>query len=193
MKALICYNVSRYYVEDQDTSHFLNFAKHLLDTACPETCGALALFFAGYDEDSRSLYEIPEIRSWVQAVDTAWPYIGYFGSTLPGAETLQLFGYSNIDIICYRDETTKQVGVAFDIPTFLQGSGTDRPGWLMKRMLLMNHMAENAFGNSVLDEHGNDTPAMKQREAFIYRRTYEMFDAFNLAKHSGLTPPAPTP
>lgn len=41
-------------------------------------CGRISLVFDGYDTDPRELFEIPEVRRYIQQLDALWPYWFYF-------------------------------------------------------------------------------------------------------------------
>nr|WP_236783317.1 chlororespiratory reduction 6 domain-containing protein [Aliivibrio fischeri] len=58
----------------------------------------LSLWFAGYDDDPRELYEIPEIRRWFRvSVERGIPWF-YFLSNLEESMTLKIFLYSYCNI-----------------------------------------------------------------------------------------------
>lgn len=40
--------------------------------------GCLSLTFSGYDDDTRPLHAIPEVRAWFQKLHDAWPYWSFF-------------------------------------------------------------------------------------------------------------------
>lgn len=42
--------------------------------------GAVSLSFSGYDDDTRPLHAIPEVRAWFQKLHAAWPYWSFFAS-----------------------------------------------------------------------------------------------------------------
>jgi hypothetical protein len=173
MSELLCYLISRESVESQNTAPFLEFARPLSRNPRPDQCGNLAIFIDGYNDDHRNLYEIPEVRTFIQTIDAAWPYIGYFGTTLDGADTLQLFGFCNTDIQAWTNLSYPKSGVLFNIPVFMKE-------WIIPRMCIMNHLAEDAYGEEVFDEEGNETHLYAQRETLIYERTFEVFKAFQL-------------
>ncbi len=53
--------------------------------------GRVSLFFEGYDDDPRDVYDIPEIRRYAKALDEAFPYWFYFVILdQPGGSTLQV-------------------------------------------------------------------------------------------------------
>ena len=58
--------------------------------------GAVTLVFNGYDDDSRELESIPEVREWFAKLFKAWPYWSFFASridqTVPLVLTLLLPG-----------------------------------------------------------------------------------------------------
>jgi hypothetical protein len=50
--------------------------------------GRITLFFAGYDDDPRDVYDIPEIRRYAKALDDQFPYWFYFAD--PHCSTLKV-------------------------------------------------------------------------------------------------------
>lgn len=41
-------------------------------------CGRISLVIDGYNTDSRELFEIPEVRRYIQQLDAMWPYWFFF-------------------------------------------------------------------------------------------------------------------
>jgi hypothetical protein len=41
-------------------------------------CGRISLIIDGYDTDPRELFEIPEVRRYIQQMDALWPYWFFF-------------------------------------------------------------------------------------------------------------------
>ena len=41
-------------------------------------CGRMSLIADGYDDDPRELFEIPEVRRYLKALDARWPYWFFF-------------------------------------------------------------------------------------------------------------------
>jgi hypothetical protein len=70
---------SRAEVEAGDVAHALASLRKLLE---PESAkrlkGRLIFGIRGYDEDPRELYEIPDVRAWVNALEREFPYWFYF-------------------------------------------------------------------------------------------------------------------
>ena len=81
--------------------------------------GKIAISFSGYDDDPRELYEIPEVRKYVSALDTAFPYLFYFCflsyptirvftmctckvKKVPGGETLDQNDFQNFLVYHFR-------------------------------------------------------------------------------------------
>src|SRR5437764_7783508 len=72
--------VSRAEVESGDTSGPLSTLRHLISSPeiirqCREH---VALSFDGYEDTREELFEIPELRKYVYALDTEFPYWLYF-------------------------------------------------------------------------------------------------------------------
>ena len=72
--------IAREEVESQDISRALSMLKAPLST--PETAKEhfekIDIAFHGYDDDTRELFEIPEVRTFVFKLDEAFPYWFYF-------------------------------------------------------------------------------------------------------------------
>ena len=71
------YQFSRSAVEAGDFSHFLEMfgLDHLpKDQALRPLFNSFGFAVGGYDDDSRELYEIPEVRVFFQQFRRAWPY-----------------------------------------------------------------------------------------------------------------------
>ena len=66
-------------IEAGDTSDVMAVLKQLLERdAATRFCERVDLCCAGYDSDSRELWEIPEVRAFVQRLDQQFPYWCYF-------------------------------------------------------------------------------------------------------------------
>ena len=45
----------------------------------------VGFFIDGYNDDPRELYQIPEVRHFIQQIQARWPYgLYFFGNHLPG-------------------------------------------------------------------------------------------------------------
>lgn len=72
--------VSRQQVEAGDIAEVLPLLRRLTghrDTAL-EHCGRISLVIDGYNDDPRELFEVPEVRAYVQRIDQQWPYWFFF-------------------------------------------------------------------------------------------------------------------
>lgn len=71
---------SREQVEAGDIYEPLTVLRQLAGT--PEkavaACGRISLVVDGYDRDPRELFEIPEVRNFIKALDDMWPYWLFF-------------------------------------------------------------------------------------------------------------------
>jgi len=85
--------VSRQEVESLDISPALNVLETLLYDA--ETVrmfrGKANIAFHGYDNDSRELYQIPEVRRYLAKLDSKFPYWFYFLSI--DTDTLKMIAF----------------------------------------------------------------------------------------------------
>lgn len=70
---------SRAEVEAADIDRALIALDKLLNPEVAQRLkGRLIFGIRGYEDDPRDLYEIPEIRAWMQALDQVFPYWFYF-------------------------------------------------------------------------------------------------------------------
>jgi hypothetical protein len=95
--------VDKSQVLNLDLSGFTSILKRLTSTdeMIAKCKGKLSFVFFGYEEDSREVYQIDEIREWVKAIIPSFKYWGYFlnmekkTSTILGLVILQ---YCSVDI-----------------------------------------------------------------------------------------------
>ena len=68
--------ISRQQVESGDTQDPMVFLQHLVSNAntALEFKGRVSLIVDGYNDDARELFEIPEVRRYISALDGLWPY-----------------------------------------------------------------------------------------------------------------------
>jgi hypothetical protein len=85
---------SREEVESGDTTSVLGALRRLLERDMALQLRQRVFFgVLGYDDDPRELFEIPEVRAWIAAVDAEWPYWFFF--LYPGPRTtLPLIAFS---------------------------------------------------------------------------------------------------
>ncbi len=66
-------------IEAGDTTDVMSVLKQLLERdAATKFCEGVDIRCTGYDSDSRELWEIPEVRAFVQRLDQQFPYWCYF-------------------------------------------------------------------------------------------------------------------
>jgi hypothetical protein len=72
--------VSRAEVEANDISSPLNALRTLTQSVATarEFCERVDIAFHGYDQDSRELFEIPEVRNFVHRLDEQFPFWLFF-------------------------------------------------------------------------------------------------------------------
>lgn len=90
----VLYGFDEIDVSDKDTSRPRAFFDRLLKTKAlaASTMGKIELSFFGYDDDPRELFEIPEVRDYVKALDAIFPELFFFAVPEEPASTLRLFG-----------------------------------------------------------------------------------------------------
>jgi hypothetical protein len=106
---LVNYWIDRKDIEDKNISNVLAFLNDLV--SCREVCIGLKerieLSVHGYDDDQRELYEIPEVISFIRALDEAWPYWMLFQHPQ--------FSWLQIMAICLSSPKRKKSGkITFD-------------------------------------------------------------------------------
>jgi hypothetical protein len=86
----ICIGIKRDSINTQNISGVLKFANLFSSTAHNAwNCrGSVRLVFSGYSDDSRELWEIPEVRAYVKKLVEAWPEWMFFLDT--SDQTLQV-------------------------------------------------------------------------------------------------------
>ena len=90
-------------IEAGDTSNVMAVLKQLLERdAATKFCERVDLCCSGYDSDSRELWEIPEVRAFVQKLDQQFPYWCYFLSR--NGEGLMWLTYSLYPLALSQDE-----------------------------------------------------------------------------------------
>lgn len=80
---IIFYQFSRPAIQEEDFSNFLSrFGSEQLPKGqeLADMMNGLATFVHGYDDDTREVYAIPEVRTFYSRLDSAWPYWLYFGN-----------------------------------------------------------------------------------------------------------------
>src|ERR1035437_5768554 len=78
---VVVYQFSRSKVERGDFSHFLSlYAPDKLPSGgrLREMMNTMMFAIEGYDDDSREIHSVPEIRRFYSAFHEAWPYWLYF-------------------------------------------------------------------------------------------------------------------
>jgi hypothetical protein len=88
---LICI-ISRDEIESQDFSGATNFfARFLANSSLARKCqGILEFSISGYDADPRELYEVPEVRRYLQALEPMIKYWFFFLNSHPSSHSLRL-------------------------------------------------------------------------------------------------------
>ncbi len=72
--------LSRQQVESGDTQEPIDFLQHLVSSAdtALEFMGRVSLIVDGYNDDARELFEVPEVRHYIKALDDQWAYWFFF-------------------------------------------------------------------------------------------------------------------
>src|SRR5215212_1226054 len=122
--------VTRQEVESQAITRPLGILEALL--ASPETARnhfeKIGIAFHGYDDDTRELFEIPEVRNFIFKLDEAFPYWFYFLSKNdPGLQAI---------ILCFMPPYLTEEAKAQIFPERLQALLLER--WFPA----MNHICE---------------------------------------------------
>jgi hypothetical protein len=118
---------SRAEVEAGDVAHASGMLQKLLK---PENAkrlkGRLVFGIRGYDDDPRELFEVPEVRTWMEELDCEFPYWFYFMGLGPRS-TLAFVAFS----LCRWEKVT---GGKLIVPADLQA-------FLITHFAAMNRLA----------------------------------------------------
>lgn len=102
--------IHREQIEAYDLESSLGFLRTLVPLRDPQYVwswkGNLSVSVSGYDNDSRELYEIPEVRRYLQGLDQEWPFWFFFLTP----SSIQLVG------MCLASAVTVASGKAFIPP-----------------------------------------------------------------------------
>jgi hypothetical protein len=72
-----------------------------------ECQGKVEIMFSGYDDDSRELFEIPEVRAYVATLDAVLPDLLFFAKTEKPTYTLSTFALCQIDVKWVNSRQTR--------------------------------------------------------------------------------------
>ena len=128
---------------------------------------AVGFSIDGYADDRRELFQVPEVRSFLQHIQQRWPYGLYFFSSDLG--TLQLLVFSHIEMRVEPKAGANEICLSVppdQLDAFLLSSLqpiielTARLGWTQK------HAMEFLSGVAVrIGIHGEDRPAVESHES----------------------------
>ena len=93
---------SRRQIEECDITEPLEFLRRLTATSqvALNYCGRVGLVVDGYNNDPREIFEIPEVRDFVKALDQQWPYWFFFLSQVDDSiKTLESCLCDTIEVI----------------------------------------------------------------------------------------------
>jgi len=128
-KMLVETSVALYVLDDldvkaMDTSHARAFFDRLRKTKplAAATQGKIEFSFSGYDTDPRELFEIPDVRRYIEALDLALPELFFFIRTEEPAYALKLivFCRCNAEWEGQRSTLAKVEKVGFDTKLLAQ-------------------------------------------------------------------------
>jgi hypothetical protein len=131
--------VDRSDVEKGDIMPTLDVLRSAMADA--DTCrifqGQVEMSFDGYNEDPREIYEVPEIREFLRALDSQFPYWFYFLST--ESDTLRMVTFC----LC----STRQLG-----PGLVHVQPGELQTFILSHFTAMNSL----FNRFCLDERINE-------------------------------------
>lgn len=166
---LVFYQFSRSKVERGDFSHFLSlYASEKLPTGrrLRQMMNSFVFVVEGWDDDSREIHTIPEVRRFYSAFHEAWPFWLYFCNF--DVDTLKTIAACCLpSITAMKVDGQPDVTVSFDPIELLQ--------FLSRDFGPMNVMSERA---EMFEDH-------------IYDRTKQVFEYFDLPFET--TPPPDLP
>ncbi|MBK59570.1 MAG: hypothetical protein CML01_12295 [Pseudomonas sp.] len=112
----VVFSIHRQQIEAFDLESSLSFLRTLVPANDPQLVwsfkGFLSLVIAGYDDDSRELYAIPEVCRYLHGIDQEWPFWFFF--LTPGDGSVKLVG------MCLASAITVTPGKAYIPPEKLQ-------------------------------------------------------------------------
>jgi hypothetical protein len=163
---LVVYQFSRSKVECGDFSHFLNvYSPEKLPTGrrLREMMNTLTFMIEGFNDDSREVHSIPEVRSFYSAFRDAWPYWLYF---------------------CNLDTEELHMMVLCCLPSIAALKVDRQPGVAVEydRLELLDFLRAGFVSMTVMCERGG------MFESLIYDRTKAIFDYFRLPFDAPLVP-----
>ena len=127
----------------------------------------------GYNDDSRELYQIPEVRHFIQQIQAQWPYGLYFFGNEAG--TLRLLIMGHVELKLEREGQSGIVSIQVppdEVGKFMQSAVpaiiklTARIGWTPDRAV--QHLQESL---SQLDDPGASGSAAEREENKRQRHT----------------------
>lgn len=119
---LVVYQFSRAKVEREDFSHFLGIygpGRLPKGRQLGEMMNSLVLVIEGYDQDSREIHSIPEVRRFYAALLKAWPYALYF-CNLDTDEFRPMVFCCLSSILAVRFDRIRMVKVEYDLIELLR-------------------------------------------------------------------------
>jgi len=155
---LIFYQFSRSKVERRDFSHFLRlYGPEKLPTGrrLREMMNTIVFGIDGYDQDSREIHTIPEIRGFYSAFHDAWPYWLYF-CNLDVDSLKPLVSCCLASLEEMKVDAAAQVAITYDRVELLD--------FLKRDFVSMNEMCQRA----------------EMFEERVFDRTQQVFEYFGL-------------
>jgi hypothetical protein len=125
----VIYNFTRSMAEQGDFSHFLSLygpSRLPSGNRLRDMMNGMVFGITGYDDDSRELHSIPEVRRFYKGFHAAWPYWLYFCNLetaelkmmvfccLTSMEALKVDGRPNVAVEYGPVELLRFVGNDFD-------------------------------------------------------------------------------
>jgi len=109
--SIICYVLDSIDVRTREVALPRAFFDRMRATKqiASECQGKVELMFAGYDDDRRELFEIPEVRTYVAELDAALPDLLYFARTEEPTHGLRMFALCQIAVRWANGRSTKKV------------------------------------------------------------------------------------
>lgn len=155
---VVFYQFSRSKVERGDFSHFLSlYAPDQLPSGgrLREMMNTMVFAIEGYDDDSREIHSVPEIRRFYSAFHEAWPYWLYF---------------------CNLDTEVFRVMVLCCLPAIAAMKVDGRPNVAVEydRLELLQFLSQDFGPMNVMCEQAG------MFERLIYDRSKAVFEYFDL-------------
>lgn len=143
----------------------------------------ISIIVAGYDDDPRELYEIPEVRSYFQTLQRNWPYGLYFFDREVKTAHLLVLCHAGFSILPHQDSRMRNlqidqnsVGEFLSAALYPTGDITERLGWTSAETVELAKEIVIALG--LKEPHSDGTAEKRERHTGYLTSKFESLAAF---------------